>query len=449
MPYVAITLLVVFGTNFRLSLSQSFLSNLTVYRIPAKDETPKQPLKTSQARNRQKRLNRKKSEENLQGQLCLIPTTGEGLLQRAFFSDFDKLVFFATTVVTNLVAFQLVSWLKDDLRGGSVLTCLAVIAGGCGIVSLVRTQINTEVSPREEQLVGGAAAIASGMMAALVLLLVPSEVLDFELEGAAQAVTLSLQLQLEKLGHESVALAVKGATVFPLVFLQGVLVGLAAVIGGVSVAPAVRCGRCYMLSTSPPDWAEGHLGEGRGRRVLLHINTILPMAVIVLWIRPMLEEPLGLSAEHILYLRIGAVILAAVMQGALLRTHVQSFLDSGFVAWYERLYGNGVAERGAPSGTRQGAEANMYSQVVRCQLDLNSTLMCKVAVQAFAPGVILLSCAALMWHKGVMTKDHDTNSLLPPILFKSIFSFIAWWFCGLWTLFSSVTLGLFRYGQLT
>jgi len=216
---------------------------------------------------------------------------------------------------------------------------------------------------------------------------------------------------------------------------------MAGLIGGVTVAPAVRSVRCYMVATSPPEWAEAHLGEPMWIKLLMHLNIVLPMAIIVLWVKPLLEQPLEISPNLTLYLQIGASIFASVLQLSLIRPQVQSYLDSGLVAWYERCYG----VQGAQMST---AERDFQNTGVRLMLELNSTLICKIAVQTVAPAIMLLSCAALLWHKGVETKDVHPTSLVPPVVFKAVFSFLLWWYCVVWSTVAGTTLALFRIGYI-
>eukprot|EP00242_Pyramimonas_sp_CCMP2087_P002227 CAMPEP_0198230466 /NCGR_PEP_ID=MMETSP1445-20131203/114678_1 /TAXON_ID=36898 /ORGANISM="Pyramimonas sp., Strain CCMP2087" /LENGTH=435 /DNA_ID=CAMNT_0043911009 /DNA_START=177 /DNA_END=1484 /DNA_ORIENTATION=- len=434
MPYVAITLLVVCCTNFRWSLSQWLLKNLITCRVPTKEQIADQKKREHVQAIEQNPSLRKKSFKKTDGpeeQLMLIPTAPEGLLQRVFFSEFDRLVFFVSVVAANLMLVQVLYLVQPEKRaqnGGVVLTCFAVVAAATAVSSLYRTQSNRLLTPAFERTLGQLAGGGSALCSLVVLFAIPSEFLDFELEQATAAFNKSLKSMHAQVPEIPVAL------------LMGTLPIVAGILGGVAVAPAVRAVRCYMLATSPPDWAEGQLTKSFMTKASFHLNMVVPLAVVVLWVRPLVEQPLELSAELMVYLRAGATMLAGGLMLAMLRPQVQSFLDNGMVVWYENLHG---------TTTTSNQEKEKQAQYVRMHLELNNTMLCKAALQMFAPGVILVSFAALIWQKGVMTNELPADTaFLPAILFKSVFSFLAWWLCCMWTLASYTTLGMFRYGRL-
>uniref|UniRef100_A0A6T7WIQ3 Transmembrane protein n=1 Tax=Pyramimonas obovata TaxID=1411642 RepID=A0A6T7WIQ3_9CHLO len=440
MPYVAITLLVVFCTNFRWSLSTAMLKDLIIYKVPTKEQVAEQRRKEHEKANKlsQRKKSAKRTDDEPEEQLMLIPTSAEGLLSRAFFTDFDKLVFLVSVVVANLLLGQALYLIQTEKRaqdGGAVLTCFAIVAVITATFSLFSTQYNRFLTPQIERsmtyLVGG----ASFLCALLVLVSIPTEILDFELEEASAAVSLSMKRNV--LGRFGI---VDGTAEVPVAVLQLILPIFAGFLGGAATAPAVRAVRCYALANSPPDWSEGHLSRGFFVKAAFHLNMVVPLAVVVLWVRPLVEEPLELSPDLVVTLRAGACMLAGLLMLGMLRPQVQTFLDNGMVVWYECIYG---------SATTSSAEKEKLSTNVRLHLELNSTLLCKVALQMLGPAVILVSFATLIWHKGVMTQYLNTDfSFVPPILVKGTASFLAWWFCCVWTVISYVTLGMFRYGKL-
>jgi hypothetical protein len=60
---------------------------------------------------------------------------------------------------------------------------------------------------------------------------------------------------------------------------------------------------------------------------------VLPLAVLLLWVRPLMEQPLELGPDTVLHLRVGALLFAGALQALLLRPLVQSYLDSGLIVW--------------------------------------------------------------------------------------------------------------------
>jgi hypothetical protein len=73
----------------------------------------------------------------------------------------------------------------------------------------------------------------------------------------------------------------------------------------------------------------------------LHASFALPLLAAVSWAKPLVQEPLGLSDEEFILLRVGAVLLAAVTQLAVTPSLVQGFLDGALVVWYELKHGGG------------------------------------------------------------------------------------------------------------
>jgi hypothetical protein len=99
---------------------------------------------------------------------------------------------------------------------------------------------------------------------------------------------------------------------------QAVMACGAAVVGALAVAPSIRSVKSYMVATCPPEWAEEYLGAGLGERwwvrLALHLNMVLPLAVLLLWVRPLMEEPLQITPELMLHLRVGALAFAGLLQ---------------------------------------------------------------------------------------------------------------------------------------
>jgi hypothetical protein len=109
----------------------------------------------------------------------------------------------------------------------------------------------------------------------------------------------------------------------------------------------------------------------------------------------LVREPLRLTEDAFLLVRVGALLAAAAAQLAVTPSLVQGFLDGGLVAWYERKHGS----LGAGAGGGGGAFLLTASKVrgaVRQKLELTNHIVCKVAVQATAPAVLLLSCGCLL-----------------------------------------------------
>lgn len=109
----------------------------------------------------------------------------------------------------------------------------------------------------------------------------------------------------------------------------------AAVVGALAVAPSIRSVKSYMVATCPPEWAEEYLGAGLGERwwvrLALHLNMVLPLAVLLLWVRPLMEEPLQLTPELMLHLRVGALGFAGLLQVRLITVKLSKhvlFLNS-------------------------------------------------------------------------------------------------------------------------
>ncbi|KAK3278171.1 hypothetical protein CYMTET_13881 [Cymbomonas tetramitiformis] len=156
-------------------------------------------------------------------------------------------------------------------------------------------------------------------------------------------------------------------------------------------------------------------------------------------VKPLVGEALGVSEDVMHTTRVVGLLITVALMLTTLRSNVQAFLGSGLVQWYETVHGSHT--------TISDAEQEKRLTLLRMRLEVNSTLLVKVAIQAFVPAVIMLGLATLLSLKDLKYED-DEKSLIPTVFVVSFSSFLSFWLCSTWMLISGITLCCFRLGVL-
>jgi hypothetical protein len=299
------------------------------------------------------------------------------------------------------------------------------------------------------------------LVAAMAVLIVPDNTLDFGFESAHATFVSSASEFLAAHGVES-------AGPVSLLSVRIVLALISAFIGALLTFPGLRLARMHSD-------AMRYANEQPVRRVLLLINMVLPLVTLLAWVRPLARDMFtrrSISAETFELVRLSLLFVTCLVRLSLLRPHLQAYLNLAC----DRV----AALRREPG--RIGA-TELKKLIVRVYYYL-----CVVALQYLAPVVLLLFLTFLLKTLGDISvmrvlgygpavsnssvlpvrsdseKISDTEStvgdifssaaqmsrslaamrqVFTPACFRCLLSFSCWWICAAW--FTTSSFGLIYY----
>ena len=221
---------------------------------------------------------------------------------RPFWAHFDYLVFFFLVVVVNFVAAEVAPRLLSFFVAGSssssssstsssssfsfadrpnnmlsenaILPMLCIVALFSAARALVKLELDS-LTPSVERQLAAAAGVIGFVTSLFFLLLVPTDVMDFEIDGTSRELAPALIRQIRRrvkgraaaaaAATEGAAAAAGGGGSWIVSELQ-IMIGLsvfAGVLTGSLFAPAVRSVRCYSTCVKPPTWGRNFVVRRR------------------------------------------------------------------------------------------------------------------------------------------------------------------------------------------
>uniref|UniRef100_A0A8C4X790 Transmembrane protein 161B n=1 Tax=Erpetoichthys calabaricus TaxID=27687 RepID=A0A8C4X790_ERPCA len=299
---------------------------------------------------------------------------------------------------------------------------------------------------------------------AMAILIVTENYLEFGLETGFTNFSESAVQFLEKQGLES------QGPISKLTF-KLLLAFLCCVIGAFLTFPGLRLAQMHLDALN--------LTTDKVTQTLLHINFLSPLIMVLLWVKPITKDYImnpTLSKESVPLmteatydtLRLWIIILLCVLRLAMMRHHLQAYLN--------------LAKKSVDKMKKEAGRiktVDLQKMVARVFYYL-----CVIALQYVAPLVMLLHTTLLLktlgnYSWGVYTESEQTNSdqvldpseplpapdatkvslaqitlalgglgnVFSPLLFRGLFSFLTWWIAA--CLFSTSLFGLFYHQYLT
>ncbi|GCC25538.1 hypothetical protein chiPu_0003949 [Chiloscyllium punctatum] len=248
-----------------------------------------------------------------------------------------------------------------------------------------------------------------------------------------------------------------------------------AFIGAFLTFPGLRLAQMHLDALN--------LTNERLTQTLFHINFLSPLIIVLLWVKPITKDyimnpPLGKESIPLMSeaaydsLRLWVIVLLCVLRLALIRQHLQAYLN---------LAQKGIEQMKKEAG--RISTKDLQKMVARVFYYL-----CVIALQYVAPMIMLLHTTLLLktlgnhsW--GVVSEtcvspteiaeatstDHSTTinanenkkltvtqitvalgslqNVFTPLLFRGLLSFLTWWIAA--CLFSTSLFGLFYHHYLT
>ncbi|KAK9829973.1 hypothetical protein WJX72_008972 [[Myrmecia] bisecta] len=326
----------------------------------------------------------------------------EHVVATAHFAQLEHLVICALLCIVNFILSQLSSsrWGALQATKSPVVPVLAVL---WALYLLFQVEFTTGVAgagDRAAMLVVGA---VGGLVAAVLLWWVPA----FQLGPAAGGLSQLIQHRMQSADLRAQALAADLAS--PVV-LTACLACFAAVASALLLAAAMRTVRSLGLALHPPAWSRGYTQLGRGTAALLRASVVLPLLVSLLGVAPLAEGIFELSPPTWGLVKAGVLLVSSAVQLAAFRPLLQSYFNMTLVNWWTLKHGV------TPATDQDKAQAQAAAGRMRRSAALHQALLGKVAVQALAPGLMMLACAFVvlpssfeMLHAEAASEQHSVQ----------------------------------------
>eukprot|EP00064_Thunnus_orientalis_P008533 superscaffoldBa00001021_g8556 len=269
---------------------------------------------------------------------------------------------------------------------------------------------------------------------AMAILIVTENYLEFGLETGFSNFSDSALQFLEHQGLES------QGPISKLTF-KLILALLCSLIGAFLTFPGLRLAQMHLDALN--------LTTARFTQTLLHINFLSPLIMVLLWVKPITKDyimnpTLGKESVPLMTeqtydtLRLWAIILMCMLRLAMMRHHLQAYLN---------LAQKGVDQMKKEAGRISGHSWWVYPEEdLPCTHEMNSdSAMEAVPIAAPTPAPVIETGARASVAQLSMALG-GLRTVFSPLLFRGLFSFFTWWIAA--CLFSTSLFGLFYHQYL-
>ena len=183
LPFALLTILT---TLLTVGKTTKLLEGLTYYLVP-ETEAEKARARLAQVQRSSTSARRRKggkapaTDELGDESIAALRLTKANLVLRPFWAHFDHLVFFSAAILVNFAAAEVASRWRGEPVENALLPMMCVVGAGSAVRALVKMELDPLTPAVERQLAAVAGAIGFAV-SALILLLVPADVLDSEME---------------------------------------------------------------------------------------------------------------------------------------------------------------------------------------------------------------------------------------------------------------------------
>lgn len=419
-------------------------------------------------------------KNNTQSDTFTIPRSTEIFLDTAkveaidlvslhFYSDFQWLMEFGlcSLVVYMITEVYYAFWPKNELNI-SMLWCLLVVIF-CFRILISQAAVYFKSEEGGERIL----CVTFGfffLVLAMGILVIDEKILEFGLEPGYQNFSEGAESFLKQQGIDS-----QGP--ITLMTFKIILAIICSITGALLTFPGLRYAKVHLDTLN-------YVKESPFKQALLHLNFIMPLVIILLWVKPVGRDIICaknwqvnfklLHEDAFEVVRLSLIVLLFVLRLVLMPPHMQAHLNLA----YEHVQ-------------RMKKETGRISN-----LDLQRMIarvfyyLCVVAIQYILPCLLLLfmvflqktlgnyswsdlagenahnyfegksmSAQAMFTERGKSTGDavSDTTAqftwavsnlrqVFSPTWYRGLFGFLTWWMTTAW--FTSTTFGLYYYSKV-
>lgn len=361
------------------------------------------PSSSGDVRRRNRSKDHRPDFDESGAQLFRLRLADAQLRTRLYFPEYRTAFLSATVALPNLAIRCLLP--SDPAAAALVASAIPALAAAYILLALAKLSFERFASRRSEKELSVLSGFLGFLVAFLIVFHLSPSVFDFDVGGSDTAFS-------------------KAATAV-----------LAGCLAGILFIPAARVARAFWLGTDQLRWNLSVVSCGASVQILLHVGVLSGAVVPLLWVNPVVVVPAGkIQSPTFKEYRIWALMASAFSQLLVLRANLQMYLNEAVLCWYQRLHASRAPDM----------------DYGRAKVFLHNHYLCLVALQFFAPPVLVLVLLGLSQLRGnlfggvlFLGSLVDCSDLV-----KEIALFIAWWIAFVWAILTMSSLALHRCGFL-
>ncbi|XP_008800779.2 transmembrane protein 161A [Phoenix dactylifera] len=336
-------------------------------------------------------------------QLFRLRLADAPLRTRLYFPEYHTSFLSAAVALSNIALRRLLP--PDPATPATIPALAAIVAAAHLLLALAKLSLERSASRRSEKELSLLSGFLGCLAAFLIVFHLSPSVFDFDLGGSDAA------------------------------FSKAVAAILAGCLTGILFIPAARAARAFWLGTDQLRWNLSVVSCSAPVQILLYAAVLSGAAAPLLWVNPVVVVPSGeVQSPEFKEYRIWALVASAFSQLLVLRANLQMYLNEAVLCWYQRLHASRAPDM----------------DYGRAKVFLHNHYLCLVALQFFAPPVLVLVFLGLSQLRGnlfggvlFLGSLVDCSDLV-----KEIALFISWWIAFIWAILTMSNLALYRCGFL-
>eukprot|EP00878_Enallax_costatus_P018877 GHUV01019900.1.p1 GENE.GHUV01019900.1~~GHUV01019900.1.p1 ORF type:complete len:443 (+),score=85.54 GHUV01019900.1:505-1833(+) len=359
--------------------------------------------------------------------LAWAPVSDNLLYSLEFSDDFDTLVLAGVIILLNVVSAVVLKWFFIPTYPFSIVI-VTILGYGIITMFLAKVEWSHAVVTRNEKIAMFIAGILGAFVAFSLLMYAPPNTLPFNTAAASKE---WFTLWDKAVGHRfntrlNATAAAMGLNITSQPVVQAdnpfsiaaPLALVAGMLNALLLSPGLRYGRVLQQLLKPPLWARNFGASNMLMRTVARTGFALQVLIVPLWITP-LTDVFQLPEPTLRYIRGVTLLVAALLQGVMIPTLVQSFL---FTAAYQIHILTRTPE----------LPEEVSSKLIRQTANLTVVQTCKAAMQLSFVPMLMMLCAFLYILTAFpspksVTHKYTWGSTEPAALYPSCTGFIGWW----------------------
>ncbi|XP_073103098.1 uncharacterized protein [Elaeis guineensis] len=301
------------------------------------------PSPSSDLRRRNRSKDHRPDFDESGAQLFRLRLADAQLRTRVYFPEYRTSFLSAAVALPNLALRSLLP--PDPAASAAIPALAALVAAAHLVLALAKLSLERSASRRSEKELSVLSGFLGFLAALLIVFHLSSSVFDFNL-GASDA------------AFSKTAAAI-----------------LAGCLSGILFIPAARAARAFWLGTDQLRWNLSVVSCSAPVQILLYAAVLSGAAAPLLWVNPVVVVPASeVQSLKFKEYRIWALMASAFSQLLVLRTNLQMYLNEAVLCWYQRLHASRAPDM----------------DYGRAKVFLHNHYLCLVALQFFAPPVLVL-----------------------------------------------------------
>ena len=383
-----------------------------------------------------------KEEDVLEHSQCMVyplslATRPYPILKMPEYANLESLAYSTLLMVVVSSAYGLACYMGLVPVFSTAALLLSASVFLMSLVALFVVGLSSPTSTAEDRVYAMIYGCAGFFVAVAFFASEPKGLFTWSSAAGASAASSLLTAMVERAFEKELKLEIDA----PMSLLGIVFAVMAGGMTSVLHAPILRFARAFHGHLSPARWMEMYMERDALDSVRLQLQMLAPIALVLLYVRVVVVELLGLDQTRLAVIRSIALICTGLRFLSNARILVKRYLELPLITWYTKKNEN-------LAGKRKSERAAAWA-VVSTLADVVAATAGKAAMLAVAPGVMYLSCGIL--NAGATayatTKGGDVGRYTAEFVDNSV-GFVVTYVGGMWTVVAGITLWLLRTGTI-